>query len=297
MRKLRQAVRCVVAGLLSLVVFFGAMLASYALYADIHWPGLVGDQVESRGGLTLDISNAAAGYVMARGEESNKRLKLRVSKGGSTLTYDINTSGDYETIPLQMGSGSYDFELFRNVEGKKYAADGSVSFEVELINEYASFLLPNQYVPYNQDSEAVRISDEICAGLETDEQKLEAVRISDEICAGLETDAEKLEAVRNYVVNNFSYDFNKAATIKSGTLPSIDELLQNRAGICQDIAAFTACVLRVQGIPTQMVIGQANRYYHAWNNVLIDGEFRRIDLTAEINSIYEGVSYTPERYY
>ncbi len=277
MRKLRQAVRCVVAGLLSLVVFFGAMLASYALYADIHWPGLVGDQVESRGGLTLDISNAAAGYVMARGEESNKRLKLRVSKGGSTLTYDINTSGDYETIPLQMGSGSYDFELFRNVEGKKYAADGSVSFEVELINEYASFLLPNQYVNYNEYSEAVRISDEICAGLETD--------------------AEKLEAVRNYVVNNFSYDFNKAATIKSGTLPSIDELLQNRAGICQDIAAFTACVLRVQGIPTQMVIGQANRYYHAWNNVLIDGEFRRIDLTAEINSIYEGVSYTPERYY
>ena len=118
MQKLRRAIRCAAAGLLTLVVFFGAMLGSYALYAGIRWPRATGDRVETKGDLTVDISNASEGYVMARGEQSGSRLKLRVTKGENVLTYDLNTRGEYEPIPLQMGSGGYSFELFRNVEGK-----------------------------------------------------------------------------------------------------------------------------------------------------------------------------------
>ena len=152
-----------------------------------------------------------------------------------------------------------------------------MSLPVQMDNEYAAFLLPNQYVSYNQDSEAVKISEEICDGLTTD--------------------AEKLEAVRNYIVSNYTYDYDKAKSVAGGTLPSIDYLLEHKMGICQDIAATAACMLRVQGIPTELVIGYANKYYHAWNSVLIDGEFQLVDLTAELNAAYQNVTYTVERFY
>lgn len=263
--------------LATLAFLLTLMGACLALSADIHWPEASGVEVYTQGSLTLDLSNAHSGYVMARAEPGSKRYKLRVSLGQMTLMYDLNNAGEYEIFPLQLGSGKYSFELFRNADGNRYSAEGSMNVNLELNDENAAFLLPNQYVAYDRDSEAVALSDEICAGCETTEQKL--------------------EAVRGYVVSNFSYDFDKAARITAGTLPSVDELLSTRRGICQDIAAFTACVLRLQGVPTQLVIGYADRNYHAWNNVLIGNEWVRVDLTAEVNSVYRDVTYTTERVY
>ena len=266
MQKLERALHRTVAWLLALALYLAAITIAYAALSGVLWPEASGVNVFTKGGLTLDVSNAMNGYIMARSEPGNKRLKLRVVKGEAVLTYDLNSEGDYECFPLQMGSGDYGIELYRNVDGNRYSQEGSISFTVQLDD-----------VNYSESSEAVRISNEICAGLSTDR--------------------EKVDAVRNYVVSNFTYDYDKAATIKSGTLPSIDYLLQNRKGICQDIAAFTACALRVQGIPTQFVVGYANNNYHAWNNVLIDGQFQRIDLTAEVNAYYQDVTYTTERIY
>ena len=52
---------------------------------------------------------------------SQKKIESYLYK----LTYDLNTSGDYEVFPLQLGDGSYTVELFENVSGKKYSAEGS----------------------------------------------------------------------------------------------------------------------------------------------------------------------------
>ena len=143
--------------------------------------------------------------------------------------------------------------------------------------EYAAFLVPNQYVNYTEESPGVLLSDEL---------------LSD-----YETDAEKLQALREYVTSNFTYDNQKAATVTAGTMPDMEYLLANRKGICQDIAELVACFLRVQGIPTQLVIGYFNQYYHAWNQVMIDGQWQLVDLTAELNAAYSGVTYTVERFY
>ena len=277
MQKLERALRRIAVWLFALMVYCFAVVIGYAILSGAMWPEASGANVQVNADLTLDISNSMDGYVMGKVGPNGNYYKLRVTKDGYQLMYDILADGQYITFPLQLGNGNYSFELFRNVGGSKYAQAGAVTVPVMLENAYAPFLLPNQYVNYNENSDAVRISEEICAGLTTD--------------------AEKLEAVRNYIRSNYTYDNNKAATVAAGTLPSIDYLLQNRMGICQDIAATVACMLRVQGIPTQLVIGYANKYYHAWNNVLIDGQFQLVDVTAELNSAYVGVTYTTERYY
>lgn len=55
-----------------------------------------------------------------------------MTQGQYKLTYDLNTAGEYEVFPLQLGDGSYTVELFENVSGKKYAAEGKVTVSVKL---------------------------------------------------------------------------------------------------------------------------------------------------------------------
>ena len=59
-------------------------------------------------------------------------------------------------------------------------------------------------------------------------------------------------------------------------------------GICQDLAALAACMLRVQGVPTKLMVGYAGKMYHAWNSVVIDGEEVLYDPTLELSAIESG---------
>ena len=180
-------------------------------------------------------------------------------------------------FPLQLGDGSYTVELFENVSGKKHSAEGKVSVNVKLDDPYAPFLGPNQYVNYTPDTEAVQTSYELCAGM-TDPQEI-------------------FETVQAYIKANYLYDYVKAETVKSGTLPDIDGCYESKMGICQDLAAMAACMLRVQGIPTRLMIGYAGKMYHAWNTVIINGEEVLYDPTLELSAIDSGLTYTVERYY
>ena len=123
-----------------------------------------------------------------------------------------------------------------------------------------------------------------------------AVQKGEELCASLSTDADKLNAIHKYVVAAILYDYVRAATVQTGYLPVIDEVLAEGKGICFDYAALTACMLRTQGIPTKLVIGYADTIYHAWNEVWIDGAWQRIDTTAEANHM-KVKKYTDERVY
>lgn len=63
-------------------------------------------------------------------------------------------------------------------------------------------------------------------------------------------DREIFETIRGYIKANYMYDYVKAATVAGGTLPDIDGCYEKKMGICQDLAALAACMLRVQGVPT-----------------------------------------------
>ena len=195
----------------------------------------------------IDYSNTKDGYVMVQyTAATTKRLKVQVKGSSTTYTYNLNP-GEWEIFPLSDGNGSYKITLFENVSGSKYASVLSVTTKVTLSDEFAPFLRPNQYVDYNVSSDIVTKAAELTADL---------------------TDPlEKVAAVYDFVVKNLTYDKQKAASVKSGYLPVLDEVLKTKKGICFDYAALMTGMLRSQNVPCKLVVGYAGTAYHAWISV------------------------------
>ena len=97
------------------------------------------------------------------------------------------------------------------------------------------------------------------------------------------TDKEKFDAIYNYVIKNYSYDYNKAATVKPGYMPDIEKIYESKSGICYDYSVLFASMLRSQGIPAKVVKGSSTlvNEYHAWNEVFIDGNWIIVDTTVD----------------
>jgi len=261
-------------GVACAALLLAALCAACAAFSAV-WPQL-GDKTQKKGGMTVDSSHAGEGYIQVKAK-SSKALKLRIAYGDTTYTYDLNGDDAYEVFPLQMGSGKYTCALYEKVKGNRYSQKAKIQLSVTQEDDKAAFLCPNQYVWYTQDSPAVAASMEICEGLQTDR--------------------EKVSAVRDYMVRGFAYDYVRALTISDSYLGDVDGCFESRLGLCQDLAVVAACMLRVQGIPTQVVIGYVDQEYHAWNNVYVDGSYKRLDITAALSGFSSGRVYTAERYY
>ena len=241
------------------------------------WPSEPGSQIQTSGKLRADLSNAQDGYFLAAiTSASNHKMKMRVQKGDVTLTYDLNQKGDYEVFPLQLGSGHYDILLYENVSGKKYSQAGYLGLDVTLTREDAAFYYPNQYVDYDLVSKAVEKADELCAG---------------------KSSLEIYEILCDFMKTSFVYDYVKAATVKAGQLPDIDGSYDKKMGVCQDLSAIFCCMLRTQGIPARLIIGYADKQYHAWTVTEINGKEYFFDPTAALNAISSVKDYSVESYY
>ena len=195
----------------------------------------------------IDYSNTADGYVMVRyTAQTESRLKVLV-KGPST-TYAYNLPVDqWTTFPLSDGSGQYQVGVYINVTGTKYAVVLTTDITVELTDEFAPFLRPNQYVNYTDAPNTVQLGAELTVGLEHP--------------------LDKVAAVYDHVIHNFTYDHEKAETVKSGYLPELDAVLESGKGICFDYAALMTAMLRSQEVPCKLVVGYAGEVYHAWISV------------------------------
>ena len=68
-----------------------------------------------------------------------------------------------------------------------------------------------------------------------------------ELSASANDDLEVIENVYNYIITNFTYDYDKAASVQSGYLPDVDDVLASQTGICFDYAAVMAS--GVSGFP------------------------------------------------
>ena len=252
-------------------------LSGTAIADDAKWPAEPVN-LQKSGKLVADLSTAHEGYFQAALTGPNKnKMKMRVQKGDVTLTYDMDLKGNYDIFPLQLGSGHYDILLYENVSGKKYSQAGYLSLDVTLDREDAAFYYPNQYVDYTILSEAVAKAAELCDGI-TDPVK-------------------KYDLLHDYMVNTFMYDYIKAVTVQAGELPDIDGCYDKKMGVCQDLSAIFACMMRTQGLPTRLIIGYADKQYHAWTTTEINGKEYFFDPTAALNAIATIKNYSVERYY
>ena len=231
-------------------LFLGSpAMASQA--ASVLTPQASGTTAYNSAKASIDVSNASEGYVMIKYTGTNPKVKIQITKN-TTYTYDIANTGSYVTFPFSEGSGTYTIKIYENVSGTSYAQAASQSVSVSLSNELSPFLYPNQFCDFNAGSAVGAASDTLAAG------------ITDPVV--------KVSAVYDYVVTNFTYDYNKAATVRAGYLPVVDSTLASKTGICFDYAAVMTSMLRAQGIPTKLVIGYAGSVYHAWVSVYAQGQ-------------------------
>jgi uncharacterized protein YdbL (DUF1318 family) len=229
------------AAALTLVVTLLALLTPAALAAD---PVVLGNEKAK-----VDITNTADGYIkIAYTGGESKKIKVRiVDAAKKEYNYNLNNKGDFETFPLSEGDGKYTVGVFVNTQDSKYSTAFSTSFDVKLKDQFAPFLVSNQYVSYTEKSSAITQAAELTKGVTKD--------------------LDKVTKIYEYVVKNFTYDKEKAASVQSGYLPDVDKILSAKKGICFDYAALMTAMLRSQKVPCRLVVGYAGDVYHAWINV------------------------------
>jgi transglutaminase-like putative cysteine protease len=213
-------------------------------------PVASGTSVKNNGKVLFDVSNTDDGYVMVRYLEKNTSTKLKVIITGPSrvkYTYNLRNDGEYDVFPLSDGNGEYTIGAYKNITGTRYSTLMTCKLNVELTDEFAPFIRPNQYVNFTEDSTVAKLA------LELTEKKSETL--------------EKVGAIYAYVVENFVYDYELARTVKSGYIPDVDKVLEREKGICFDYAAVMTAMLRSRRIPCKLVVGYAGNNYHAWINV------------------------------
>jgi len=168
----------------------------------------------------------------------------------NNITYQFRPPADtsWRAFPLSEGNGSYTIKLFDGAEGTTAVSPvDEIKIDVKITDPNKPFLMTNFFVNYTANSTVVT----------------KAV----ELCTGKTTDIDKITAIYNWFVDNIKYDHDKAATVKSGYIPNLTELMRDKKGICSDYAAGMAAMLRCMGIPAKVEEGWAGTEYHAWINV------------------------------
>ena len=239
-------------------------------------PTAPGINVESNDNASIDYSNIRDGYVIVEySGKSDKALRVVVvAPHGEIYIYALSDGGFSEIIPITEGDGEYTIGIYEHRDADDYARVIAVTTDVVLKDGFLPFIHPNQFVNFTSESHLVALAADLTKNAVTTE--------------------DKIAAIYNYVVDNFTYDYDLAASVQSGYIPNLDNVLNRKEGICFDYSALVTAMLRSQGIPTRLEIGYHGEEYHAWiskycdingwieNRYHYDGnEWYRMDPTVE----------------
>ena len=215
-------------------------------------PTADGQDTIEEDGVILDISNKEKGYLMAMYQGDAEKINIQITGPNEvTYLYFLQEKNQYIAMPLSAGDGVYEVGVYEHIEDDMYSSVLEEEMEVKLENEFLPFLYANQFVNFDENTKAVSLAKELTQGCETT--------------------MDALSAIYNYVVDNLSYDYEKAETVQAMYLPDVDETLETKKGICFDYAALMCTMLRTQQIPTKLEIGYTGGVYHAWISTHIKG--------------------------
>lgn len=217
--------------------------------SEVLVPELEGDTFLGTENFKIDITNASEGYFVVDYEGENPEVRLQ-AMGSENITYTYIIHEGKSVIPLSQDSGQYTFTGYEALAPGEYAVVFSDEASISIDDSLKTYLYPNMYVDFTEQSEAVGLAKELASG-----------------CT---CDLEVIGAVYNYVIENIVYDHELAENVQSDYLPDVDRTLDEKKGICFDYASLMAAMLRSQRIPTRLEIGYAGTAYHAWISTYIE---------------------------
>ena len=86
--------------------------------------------------------------------------------------------------------------------------------------------------------------------------------------------SKRIKKVYEFVANYINYDDDKVALAKQQYLiPNLDEIINNKKGICFDYASMMTAMLRINHIPARLICGGTDKdEYHSWLEVYVKGQ-------------------------
>jgi len=195
--------------------------------------------------------------------KSTEKVKVMIEKEGKRYVYPLIPDGKIVGFPLQMGNGEYKVSVLTNVTDNRYAYLDTETFDVNISNQNSVYLNSIQLISWSPVSKAVRKNNEIVG----DESSI----------------AKKVDLAYEFIINNVSYDYGKVELLHPNYIPYPDETIVELKGICYDYASLLAAMKRSENIPVKLVKGYSTHVdgYHAWNEILIDGEWVVVDTTVD----------------
>lgn len=207
--------------------------------------------------VTIDYTNSSEGYIMVQyTSETQNRIKVTI-EGENGIRYIYNlVQKEWTIIPISEGSGLYTVTIYENFFGEQFSPIFKEEIDIMLSNEIIPFLTSNVYINFANAPKTI--------------QK------ANELTRYALNDVEKISEIYNYVINNMTYDEEKAESAKPGYITNLDEILESKKGICLDYAVLIAGMLRSQNIPCKVVVGYAGDIYHAWISVYVEEKMTAI---------------------
>lgn len=211
---------------------------------------------------------------------TNKKVKVVISMGRERYTYDIKDDTKYIYFPLQLGNGEYKIEIYENVKEDKYKKVHSNEIRINVKDNRLVYLNTIQLVDWQKDKDAIILAEDLIRieKIKRYEDKHDEPYTEADLEAIVLTDIERIEAVYLYVVQNIRYDYSKLTELTNDYIPDIDDVFDEKEGICYDYSAILASMLRSLEIPTKLIKGYTTTtsVYHAWNEVYVEDENRWI---------------------
>jgi transglutaminase-like putative cysteine protease len=166
-----------------------------------------------------------------------------------------NTDSPIEGDYVRYQYGGYSLSYHKSDSGDKY--------------DYQITITPVYYSTVKEEQEVDYMVEEILEGLDIDKKASEY---------------DKVKAVYDYICSNVKYDHvheNNSHYYKDSTAYAA---LVEKYASCQGYAVAVFRLLKELGVECRIVTGtgtnnQGEDEYHAWNEVLVDGEYYNIDAT------------------
>ncbi|NLO22695.1 MAG: transglutaminase domain-containing protein [Syntrophomonadaceae bacterium] len=181
------------------------------------------------------------------------------------------------TINLRFGSGQY--TIWAGADPHRF--DGTIRF-----------LVHNQSVTDNRY---------MVASIYVDSHQSEIIDLAAAIAPEGMSGREKAESIHSWITQNIKYDY-EAYLNQDVHLRQASQILKEGKGLCRDFSFLFAALARAAQLPAKVVYGQAetdsNWEMHAWNEVMIDGQWVAVDSSWDAGYI-KGKSFVqaPSRKY
>jgi hypothetical protein len=187
------------------------------------------------------------------GEKDFEEMKPLVDELMNCAMYNTKSPVEGDYVRYQYGGYRLSFEQ----------TEGKGGYQYQLI------ITPTYYSTVEEEQAVAEKAEKILAQLDIEK---------------ISSDREKVRAVYDYICGNVKYDYvhvNSSHYYKDST--AYAALVQNYAS-CQGYAVAVFRLLKAAGIECTVVTGtginqDGESEFHAWNKVLVEGEYLNIDAT------------------